>query len=121
MNIEVVNIAEKFERIKDLHSYKVIAQMNNYYFKIVRAKRDFIWHYHPETDEVFMIIAGDLAIELRDRILHLTEGEMVVIPKGVEHKPSCKEECKIMLIEPKETANTGNAGGKLTDTDLEWI
>jgi mannose-6-phosphate isomerase-like protein (cupin superfamily) len=68
-----------------------------------------------------MIIAGDLAIELRDRILHLTEGEMVVIPKGVEHKPSCKEECKIMLIEPKETVNTGNAGGRLTDTDLEWM
>lgn len=121
MNIKVINIAKKFEKIKDLHSYKVIAQMNNYYFKLVRAKREFIWHQHPETDEVFMIIAGNLAIELRDKTLHLTEGEMVVIPKGVEHKPSCKKECKIMLIEPKETVNTGNAGGKLTDTNLEWI
>ena len=121
MNIEVINFAEKIDKIKELHSYKLIAQMNNYYFKLVRARREFIWHQHPETDEVFMIIAGNLVIELRDRTLHLTEGEMVVIPKGVEHKPSCKEECKILLIEPKGTVNTGNAGGELTDTDLEWI
>jgi len=121
MNIEVICFADKFDKIEELHSYKVIAQMNNYYFKLVRAKREFIWHQHPETDEVFMVIAGNLVIELRDRTLHLTEGEMVVIPKGVEHKPLCKEECKILLIEPKGTVNTGNAGGELTDTDLEWI
>jgi len=121
MNIEVINFAEKFDKIKELHKYKVIAQMNNYYFKLVKARREFIWHKHPETDEVFMVTAGNLVIELRDRTLHLTEGEMVVIPKGVEHKPSCKEECKILLIEPKGTVNTGNAGGELTDTDLEWI
>ena len=121
MDIEVINFAKKFDKIKELHSYKVIAQMNNYYFKLVRARREFIWHQHPETDEVFMIIAGNLVIELGDRTLHLTEGEMVVIPKGVKHKPSCKEECEILLIEPKGTVNTGNAGGRLTDTDLEWI
>lgn len=121
MDIEAINFAKKFDKIKELHSYKVIAQMNNYYFKLVRARREFIWHQHPETDEVFMIIAGNLVIEFRDRTLHLTEGEMVVIPKGVEHKPSCKEECKILLIEPKGTVNTGNAGGRLTDTYLEWI
>lgn len=121
MNIEVINFAEKFDKIKELHKYKVIAQMNNYYFKLVKARREFIWHKHPETDEVFMVIAGNLVIELRDRTLHLTEGEMVVIPKGVEHKPSCEEECEILLIEPKGTVNTGNAGGRLTDTDLEWI
>lgn len=121
MNIEVINFAEKFDKIKELHKYRVIAQMNNYYFKLVKARREFIWHKHPETDEVFMVIAGNLVIELRDRTLHLTEGEMVVIPKGVEHKPSCEEECEILLIEPKGTVNTGNAGGRLTDTDLEWI
>lgn len=121
MNIEVVNICKKFDKVKALHSYKVIAQMNNYYFKLVRARREFIWHHHPETDEVFMVFAGNLVIELRYKSLYLTEGDMVVIPKGVEHRPSCMEECKILLIEPKGTVNTGNAGGKLTDTELEWI
>ena len=121
MRIEVVNFAAKFDKIRELHSYKIIAQMNNYYFKVVKAKREFVWHQHPETDEVFVIIGGSLVIELRDKRLNLSEGEMVVIPKGVEHKPSCKEECRILLIEPKGTVNTGNAGGELTDTNLEWI
>jgi mannose-6-phosphate isomerase-like protein (cupin superfamily) len=95
--------------------------MNNYYFKLVKAKREFIWHKHPETDEVFMVIQGYLQIDLRDKTLNLRKGEMVVIPKGVEHKPVCKEECAVLLIEPAETVNTGDAGGELTDTNLEWI
>ena len=94
---------------------------NKYYFKLVKAKREFIWHKHPETDEVFMIIEGKLTIELRDKTLTLKKYDMVVIPKGVEHKPSCKEECKILLIEPADTLNTGNVSSDLTDTELEWI
>lgn len=121
MNISVINFAEKFEKIRELHSYKVVAQMNNYYFKMVRVKREFIWHRHPETDEVFMVFDGTLSIELREKILILRKGEMAVIPKGVEHKPFCDEECKVLLIEPAATANTGDAGGNLTDTKLEWI
>ena len=121
MDVEVINFEEKFEKIKELHSYKVIAQMNNYYFKLVKAKREFIWHQHPETDEVFVVIDGKLTIELRDKTLTLKKGEMVVIPKGVEHKPSSKEETKILLIEPIGTVNIGNARGDLTDTNLEWI
>ena len=121
MEIKVVNLEEKFEKIKELHSYKVIAQMNNYYFKLVRMQREFIWHQHPETDEVFMVIDGNLTIELRDKTLHLKKLEMVVIPKGVEHKPSCNKECKLLLIEPMETINTGNVRSDLTDTKLEWI
>lgn len=121
MEIKVVNFEEKFGKIKELHSYKVIAQMNNYYFKLVRMQREFIWHKHPETDEVFMVIDGNLTIELRDKNLHLKKLEFVVIPKGVEHKPSCDEECKILLIEPTETINTGNIRSQLTDTKLEWI
>jgi len=81
-------------------------------------KREFIWHRHPETDEVFMIIAGSMLIELRDKTLTLTQGDKVVIPK---HKPSAQEECHILLIEPAGTINTGNAGGDLTDTQLEWL
>ncbi len=121
MEIEVVNLKEKFGKIKELNSYKVIAEMNNYYFKLVKVKRDFIWHHHPETDEVFMVVDGNLTIELRDKTLTLKRLEMVVIPKGVEHKPSCNEECKLLLIEPTDTINTGNVRSDLTDTKLEWI
>ena len=121
MSIQVVNLEKKFEKIPELHSYKVIAQMNNYYFKLVKAKREFIWHHHPETDEVFMVINGELTIELREKTLKLKRNEMVVIPKGVEHKPSCNEECKVLLIEPVGTSNTGNITSNLSDTNLEWI
>jgi len=121
MDISVVNLAEKADKIKELHSYKIVAQMNDYYFKLGKHRRDFIWHKHPETDEVFMVIEGNLRIDLRDKTLNLAKGDMVVIPKGVEHKPCCTEECTILLIEPTGTLNTGDAGGDLTDTDFEWI
>ncbi|MDT8899984.1 cupin domain-containing protein [Anaeroselena agilis] len=121
MSIAVVNFSEKFSRIGELHAYKLVAQMNDYHFKLVRMKREFIWHSHPETDEVFMVIDGRMWIELRDGTLSLGTGEMVVIPRGVEHRPYCREECRILLIEPAGTLNTGNAGGDLTDTGLEWI
>lgn len=121
MQISVVNFAEKFAKIDELHSYKLIAQMNECQFKLVRMKREFIWHSHPETDEAFVVIDGNLQIDLSEETLNILPGEMVVIPKGVEHKPYCKEECKILLIEPAGTLNTGDAGGKLTDMSLEWI
>ena len=121
MKISVINIADKFRRIEEQHKYKRIARMNDYDFKLVRMQREFIWHKHPETDEVFMVIDGRLQIHLRDRVLNLAKGEMVVIPKGVEHKPACRDECKILLIEPAATVNTGDAGGALTDDDVEWI
>jgi mannose-6-phosphate isomerase-like protein (cupin superfamily) len=121
MDISAVNIGEKFKRIDSLHTYKIVAQMNDYLFKLVRMKREFIWHKHEETDEVFMVIEGELQIDLPGNCLRLKEGEMVVIPKGVAHKPSSVDECKLLLIEPADTVNTGDAGGELTDTDLEWI
>lgn len=121
MEINVVNLAEKFSLVHELHAYKVIAAMNNYYFKVVKCKREFIWHNHPETDEVFIVVKGNLQIDLRDKTLDLQPGEMVVIPKGVDHKPHCAEECELILVEPAETVNTGNAGGALTDNRIEWI
>jgi mannose-6-phosphate isomerase-like protein (cupin superfamily) len=121
MDISVVNFEEKFGKIKEQMSPKIIAQMNDYHFKVVKFQGEFVWHKHPETDEVFVLIAGDLQIDLRDKELHLKKGEMVVIPKGVEHKPVSKEECKILLIEPEGTLNTGDAGGDLTVTEVEWI
>ena len=121
MDISVVNIEDKFDRIEEQHKYKRIARMNDYDFKLVRMQREFIWHRHPETDEVFMVIDGNLEIHLRNQILRLKKGELVVIPKGVEHKPACREECMIMLIEPAATVNTGDARGALTDDEVEWI
>ncbi len=121
MEIKVVNIKGKADLITELHRYKVIAEMNDYYFKLVKAKREFVLHQHPETDEVFITVQGQFKIALRDKVINLSEGDMVVIPKGVEHKPICEEECCVMLIEPKATINTGNTGGVLTDMELEWI
>jgi mannose-6-phosphate isomerase-like protein (cupin superfamily) len=95
--------------------------MNDYYFKQVKARREFVWHRHPETDEVFICIEGRFKIELRNRTLDLKEGDLVVIPRDREHRPVCPEECCVMPIEPKGTVNTGTAGGDLTDTALEWI
>jgi mannose-6-phosphate isomerase-like protein (cupin superfamily) len=91
------------------------------HFKLVRIKREFIWHQHPDADEVFMVIDGHLHIDLRNKRLCLKKGEMVVIPKGVEHQPSSTEACKILLIQPVDTVNTGDAGGEWTDTKVEWI
>jgi mannose-6-phosphate isomerase-like protein (cupin superfamily) len=121
MGLAVVNLKEKFDKLEELHAYRIVAQMNDVHFKLVRARRAFIWHSHPETDEVFMVFEGTLRIDLRDQVLELKEGDMTVIPKGVEHKPSCKEECRILLIEPAGTLNTGDAGGALTDTSEVWI
>ena len=121
MDIPVVHLDDTVAKIKEQLSPKIIAQMNNYHFKLVNSQGEFIWHKHPETDEVFVIIDGNFQIHLRDKILRLKKGEMVVIPKGLEHKPFAKEECKVLLIEPEGTLNTGDAGGGLTVTELEWI
>ncbi len=121
MDVSVVNIQQKFGLIGSQHKYKAVARMNNYLFKLVKMQREFVWHTHEETDEVFLVFGGRLTIELREKTLRLGPGDMVSIPKGVEHKPSSTEECLIMLVEPDTTVNTGSAGGALTDDDVEWI
>jgi len=121
MDVHVVNLKEKAALIKELHAYKRIAGINDYDFKLVKAKREFVWHRHPDTDEVFYAVEGGFEIHLREKILSLKEGDLVVIPKNVEHKPVCKDLCTVLLIEPRGTLNTGDAGGTLTDTRLEDI
>lgn len=111
MEIRVVNLQEKAELIKGLHQYKLIAELNNYQLKLVKAKREFIWHSHPETDELFFVVEGEMKLAFRDRVFDLKEGELIVVPRGIEHKPICETECTVMLIEPRNTLNTGNAGG----------
>ena len=121
MEIRSVNLKEKADLIENLHQYKLIAELNNYQVKLVKAKREFIWHSHPETDELFFVVQGKMQLAFRDRTIEVKSGELIVVPKGVEHKPICKTQCTVLLIEPRDTLNTGDAGGTLTDKNLEWI
>lgn len=121
MDIHVVNPGKKASQINTLHAYKRIARMNDYDIKLVKVQRTFVWHSHPDTDEMFLAVEGGFDIQLRDKTLTLAQGDMVVIPRGVEHRPVCENPCTIMLIEPGGTVNTGDAGGKLTDTEMEDI
>ena len=121
MDIRVVNLEEKARLINELHKYKLVAELNDYQFKLTKIKREFVWHSHAETDEAFFVVKGKMRLAFRDNVFDLKEGELIVVPKCIEHKPICETECTVMLIEPKGTVNTGNAGGPLTDTELEWI
>ena len=121
MNYEPISIRDKFSKFSEIFQPKVIAQMNDYEFKLARTKGNFIWHSHPETDEVFLIIDGELTIEFRDGSVKLRAGEMFVVPRGKEHKPFAENECKVMLIEPTGTVNTGDSGGNLTAPNDVWI
>ena len=117
----VINFLDKFSSFDDLWSPKVIAEMNDYQFKLVKIKGEFVTHNHQDTDEVFIIIEGEMKIEFEDRTITLKSGEMVVVKKGEKHRPVAAEECKIMLVEPIGIVNTGDAGGDLTAPDNDWI
>jgi mannose-6-phosphate isomerase-like protein (cupin superfamily) len=121
MKYTPINLQEKLNKFSDLFAPKIIAQMNNYHFKLVKAHGDFVWHSHSDTDEVFLIIDGALTIEFRDGKVQLHAGEMFVVPKGVEHKPLAENECHLMLIEPAGTINTGDSPTELTAEDGVWI
>ena len=119
--INVVNLADKFSLITKQWDPKIIAQLNDYHFKIAKIQGEFVWHSHPETDEVFLVVDGSLTIQLREGDLHLAPGELCVIPRGVEHKPAAEQECQILMVEPAGTLNTGDAGGERTIPETEWI
>ena len=121
MQSSVINFTNKFAQFSDLWSPRIIAQMNDYHFKLAKIQGEFVWHRHPETDEVFIVIAGSLHIHLRDGFVKLNEGEMYVVPKGIEHKPTAEQECHILLIEPAGTLNTDDGGGEMTAQDQVWI
>ena len=121
MVYEAINFKEKLSLFDEQWTPKVIAEMNDYQFKIVKLEGDFIWHDHPETDETFLVLEGELRIDFRDGEVHVSEGEMFVVPKGVEHKPYAAEEVKVMLIEPRGVLNTGHEGGDITAQNDVWI
>jgi mannose-6-phosphate isomerase-like protein (cupin superfamily) len=121
MNVKPINFRQKLALFSEQWQPKVVAEMNDYQFKLAKIQGEFIWHHHAETDEVFMVIEGTLRLEFRDGQVVLKPGEMFVVPKGVEHRPVAEAECQIMLIEPRGTVNTGNAGGAMTAANDVWI
>ena len=121
MNYQPINLKEKFARFSELWSPKIIAQMNDYHFKLAKVFGEFDWHDHPDTDEVFLVIKGNLNIHLRDGVVTLRKGDLYVVPKGMEHKPVANEECHILLIEPAGTVNTGNVVSDRTAPNNVWI
>jgi mannose-6-phosphate isomerase-like protein (cupin superfamily) len=121
MKYQPISLVQKFALFSERWQPKVIAEMNDYQFKIVKVMRDFVWHSHPDTDEAFIVIEGELRIDFRDGVVRLGAGEMFVVPKGVEHKPFAEREVKLMLIEPRGVPNTGDAGGERTAANDVWI
>jgi len=121
MNYLSINFMEKFAKFSEHWSPKIIAQIDDYHFKLVKVQGEFVWHQHADTDEVFLILEGNMRIDFRDGAVELNPGEMFVVPKGIEHKPIAARECKMLLVEPAGTINTGDTGGELTAADNVWI
>jgi len=116
-----INFADKFEKINAPWQPRVVAEMNDYQFKLVRLEGDFVWHQHADTDETFIVLEGELRIDFRDHCVHLKAGEMVVVPRGVEHKPFAAGAVKALLIEPRGVVNTGAEGGERTAHNDVWV
>jgi mannose-6-phosphate isomerase-like protein (cupin superfamily) len=121
MNYQAINFAGKLGLFDERWQPKVVAEVNDYQFKIVKLKGEFIRHDHKDTDETFIGIEGVLRIDFRDGAVHVSAGEMFVVPKGVEHKPFAEGEVKLLLIEPRGVLNTGRAGGERTAANDVWI
>lgn len=121
MKYEAINLQQKFSLFAAQWQPKVIAEMNDYQFKIVKVEGDFVWHEHPETDEAFLVIEGELRIDFVDGQVNLAAGELFVVPKGVRHKPFAQREAKVLLIEPRGVLNTGHAGGERTAQNDVWL
>ena len=121
MERRAINLEEKFGLLAEQWQPRVVAELNDYQFKVVKLLGDFVWHDHAETDEAFLVLEGRLRIDFRDGVVRLGAGEMLVVPKGVEHKPCAEEETKLLLMEPRGILNTGHAGGERTAENDVWI
>jgi mannose-6-phosphate isomerase-like protein (cupin superfamily) len=118
-----VNLAEKFSLFNDHWSPKIIGEANGHYIKLAKVQGGFVWHQHDHEDEIFLVVKGVLTVQFRDRDIYLHEGELLVVPRGVEHRTAAEEETHVVLFEPKSTAHTGNVKSGLT-VELEkqvWL
>jgi mannose-6-phosphate isomerase-like protein (cupin superfamily) len=121
VSYQAINFQDKFGLFSEQWLPKVVAEMNDYQFKLARLQGDFIWHDHQDTDETFIVIEGELRIDFRDGAVLVRAGEMYVVPRGVEHKPCAEREVKLLLIEPRGVVNTGHEGGERTAPNDVWI
>ena len=121
MNYSSINFRQKFALFDDQWQPRVVAEMNDYQFKVVKLQGDFIWHSHKDTDETFIVVEGDLRIDFRDGAVQISSGEMFVVPKGVDHKPYAEREVKLLLIEPRGVLNTGEERGERTARNDVWV
>jgi mannose-6-phosphate isomerase-like protein (cupin superfamily) len=123
--MQVVNVAEKFTRFSDHFSPKIVGELNDSYVKLVKLKGEFVWHYHEAEDELFLVVEGTLRMGIREdgreREEVVRQGEFIIVPRGVEHRPAGDEEVHLMLLEPKTTLNTGNVRNQRTREELERI
>ena len=118
---QALNFARKLALLHEQWSPRVVAELNDYQFKVVRIEGDFIWHDHADTDETFIVLEGELRIDLRDGPVIVRAGEMFVVPRGVEHKPYAEHEVKMMLIEPRGVVNTGAVDSERRAENDVWI
>ena len=121
MHQQAINFQQKFALFAEPWQPKVVVEMNDYQFKLVRLEGDFIWHAHADTDEVFIVLEGRLRIDFRDGAVELAAGEMFVVPKGVEHKPFADDEAKVLLVEPRGVVNTGQTASERTARNDVWV
>jgi mannose-6-phosphate isomerase-like protein (cupin superfamily) len=119
--MDKINLAEKFSRFSAHWSPKIVAELNGQHVKLVKFQGEFVWHAHEHEDELFLVVRGAFRMEFRDRVVELSEGEMLVVPRGVEHRPVAAQEVSVLLFEPAATLNTGTAGGARTVAQPEWI
>ncbi len=121
MSAEKVNLVEKLGLFDEHWSPKIVGELNGQHVKLAKLLGEFVWHHHDEEDELFLVVKGRLRMELRERSEWIEEGEFIVVPRGVEHRPVAEEEVHVMLFEPSSTLNTGNATSELTAPDLDRI
>jgi mannose-6-phosphate isomerase-like protein (cupin superfamily) len=119
--MEKVNLREKFSRVCEYWSPKIVGELNDSYVKVVKFKGEFIWHHHEQEDELFLVVKGTLRMRFRDREVQIREGEFLIVPRGVEHLPVAEREVEVVLLEPKSTLNTGNVRNERTIMELERI
>ncbi|MGC4041002.1 MAG: cupin domain-containing protein [Flavobacterium sp.] len=119
--MEKVNVSEKFSSFSDYWNPRIVGELNGQQVKIAKFKGEFVWHKHDNEDEMFYVTKGSFKIEFRDKTVEISQGEFIIVPKGVEHKPVADEEVEVMLFEPGTTLNTGNTRGELTRDSLEKI
>ncbi len=119
--MEKVNLREKFSRVREYWSPKIVGELNDSYVKVVKLKGEFIWHHHEQEDELFLVVKGTLRMRFHDGEVSIHEGEFLIVPRGVEHLPVAEEEVEVVLLEPKSTLNTGNVRNERTVAELERI